>query len=89
MLHSKFISSNGDRGFYELKEDNEVIVLSVPVNSLSIEAKDIGLEIKLNDSEDHWFIDAGRAESVTGLKVTKMQVMNSTGTLIRWKGLSY
>lgn len=89
LVHSSFIASEGNNGWYTTVEDNEIIEFKYPLNSLLIEAKSTELAIKTNNSPHIWYISANDKEGIEGLKITKIQVLNPMGTEIRWKGLTY
>ena len=90
--HKDFLASTGINGWYELVENNEIIEFDYPVNSILIESSDETLGLRLNKRDNDWYknvwyIEAGAKEGIEGLTVSKMQIMNPSGTRIRWKAL--
>jgi hypothetical protein len=89
MIHSHFVASSGTDGWYETVENNEVITFPLQLNTIQIEAgKDVALKIKYNNDPDIDNIDVECMGGLTGLPISRIQIMCPSGTKIRWKGLT-
>lgn len=89
LQHTMYLGSEGENGWYELQEDNELISFDTSVNSLIVESDEESLAIRLNDRDGVWYIDAGKSEGVEGIRVNNFRVLKPAGTKIRWKALGY
>lgn len=87
-IHSSFVSSNGESGWYELKADNEVIEFKYPVSNLIVETEETEIGIKINNIKDIWYISPHRVEGIKNLDINKIQILNSLGTRIKYKALT-
>ena len=97
LYHSGFVSYckyDDLKEWYITTEDNEVVEFKEGIqqrylNSLFIEAENTDLYIRILPGDYCIFIPSSESRNYDFEKISSIQVMNVTGTKLRWSGQFY